>query len=256
MSGFGYPTSRAMNQNWAAEFDDWNGDGVVDYPGGFYHSIGWDGHNGLDFLCPVGDPVYAANSGTVEFAGWAGDHWLLSGGGNAVMLAHPEFRVRTEYLHLSTVIVEPGQTVGKGQLLGYSGQSGSANGPHLHFGFIPMDNVDINNRMRGRINPWPYLNGTINTAAAIINYLQETKMATLDLDDLTAIQGFVNTSESRIIADNRAQIGFYAAQLAEKIANSEYQIKVFAQASDNFTGDRVIADNRAQEQATRDGLDK
>lgn len=254
MSGFGYPTTRTMNQTWLAEFDDWNGDGIVDYPGGFYHSIGWDGHNGLDFLTPLGDPIYASNSGTVEFAGWAGTHWLLSGGGNVVMLKHPEFRVRTEYLHLSKVIVKPGQTVGKGQLLGYAGKSGTANGYHLHFGFIPMDNVNINNRMRGRISPWPYLEGGI-TAAGIINKLQEITMA-LDLKDLEAIQGIVQSERATIVNEIRANSKAVVDVLSRKIEESEFDAKSFLHTKIAEAKIETINDNRAIEQATRDLLNK
>jgi hypothetical protein len=45
-------------------------------------------------------------------------------------------------------------------------------------------------------------------------------------------------------------------ELSKKIESSEYDVKLFAQASDNFTGDRIIHDNRAQEQATRDEVGK
>ncbi len=160
MSAFALPTNRRMNQDWMADFDDWDGDGDVDYPGGFYSTIGWDGHNGLDFLCAVGDPVYAAADGVVEVAGWAGNHWLLSGGGNVVLLAHAEHDVRTEYLHLSALRVSPGQRVARGQLIAIAGKTGTVTGAHLHFGFIPLRNVNVHNRARGRINPWPYLNGS------------------------------------------------------------------------------------------------
>lgn len=158
MTDFILPTTRRLTQDYLAEFDDWDGDGRVDYPGGFYHSIGWNGHNGLDFGCQIGDPVVASADGVVEFAGWSGNHWLLSGGGNAVMIAHGSFGVRTEYLHLSRVLVTPGQRVTQGQRIALSGNTGAATAPHLHFGFIPLAGVNLNNRMRGRINPYPYLN--------------------------------------------------------------------------------------------------
>ena len=253
MSDFGYPTTRKMNQTWLAEFDDWDGDGVVDYPGGFYHSIGWDGHNGLDFLCGVGDPVYASNSGEVEYAGWASNHFLLSGGGNVVMLAHPEFRVRTEYLHLSQVLVKPGQTVEKGQLLGYAGKTGAATGAHLHFGFIPMDNVNVKNRMRGRISPWPYLEGGVS-AAGIIDKLQELTVA-LELKDLEAIQGIVQSERVTIVNEIREGNKAVVAAIEKKVESSEWDTKVFVQNVDNLNTDRAIIDNRAQEKSTRDLLD-
>ena len=246
MSDFGYPTTCLMNQDWMAEFDDWNGDGIVDYPGGFYHSIGWDGHNGLDFLCPKNTPVYASNSGVVEFAGAVGNHWLLSGGGNAVLLAHPEYRVRTEYLHFTTVVVKAGQTVGKGQLLGYSGMSGAANGYHLHFGFIPMDNVNLNNRERGRISPWPYLEGGI-AAQGIINAVQKGTTVALDIKDLEAIQGLVQTERKTIV--NEVRFGF--SELGKALKDSTYELKVWDQQTDNSTGDRIINEARSREAASK-----
>lgn len=249
MSDFGYPTTRLMNQDWMAEFDDWDGDGDVDIPGGFYHSIGWDGHNGLDFLCPKNDPVYASNSGTVEFAGPAGDHWLLSGGGNAVLLAHPEHRVRTEYLHFTTVVVEEGQQVGKGQLLGYSGMTGAANGYHLHFGFLPLENVDLNNRARGRIDPYPYLTGGI-FAAGIINAVQKGTTVALDLKDLEAIQALAQTERKTIVNEIR----FGLSELGKALKDSTYELKVWDQKTDHEDADRVINDNRAEEAKTREAL--
>ena len=155
MPRFIIPTTRALTQDWLAEFDDWDGDGRVDYPGGFYHSIGWDGHNGLDYACQPGDPVVAAADGVVEWAG-AGDlHPWLTGGGNVVMIDHGD--VRTEYLHLSRVLVSNGTRVKQGQLIARSGATGAATAPHLHWGFLPAGTPDFNNRMRGRISPYPYL---------------------------------------------------------------------------------------------------
>ena len=163
MTGFTLPTSRPITQAWGAEFDDWDGDGTVDYPGGFYHSIGWDGHNGIDYGCFVGDPVEAVTDGVVAFAGDAGNwHAILSGGGNAVLIEHPAYSVQTEYLHLSRWLVQAGQTVKKGQVIGRSGKTGAATAPHLHLGMLKLSGYNLNDRMRGRIDPTPYLYGNLN----------------------------------------------------------------------------------------------
>ena len=162
MTGFTLPTSRPVTQAYLAEFDDWDGDGVVDYPGGFYHSIGWDGHNGIDYGCFEGDPVEAVADGIVSFAAWSGDHWLLSGGGNAILVEHVEYGVQTEYLHLSRFAVSAGQRVTRGQVIGYSGSTGAATAAHLHLGMLPLTGINVNNRMRGRIDPTPYLYGNLN----------------------------------------------------------------------------------------------
>ena len=165
MSGFTLPTSRPITQAWAAEFDDWDGDGVVDYPGGFYHSIGWDGHNGIDYGCYVGDPVEAVADGIVTFAGNAGNwHPILSGGGNAILVEHPEYGVQTEYLHLSAWLINAGDTVARGQVIGHAGKTGAATAPHLHLGMLRINGYNLGDRWRGRIDPTPYLYGTLNPA--------------------------------------------------------------------------------------------
>ena len=162
MSGFTLPTSRPVTQAWAAEFDDWDGDGDVDYPGGFYNSIGWNGHNGIDYGCYEGDPIEAIADGVVAYADWAGNHWLLSGGGIAVLIEHPAYGIQSEYLHLSRTDLQPGQRVKKGQVIGYGGSTGASTAPHLHLGILPLTGINLNNRMRGRIDPTPYLYGALN----------------------------------------------------------------------------------------------
>ena len=83
-------------------------------------------HRGVDIPVPVGTPVYAMSGGRVLVAG------TRSGYGNVVILNHGG-RVETVYAHLSRVDVSTGQGVAHGQVIGLSGQSGNATGPHLHF---------------------------------------------------------------------------------------------------------------------------
>jgi len=197
MSGFTLPTSRPITQVYGAEFDDWDGDGVVDYPGGFYHSIGWNGHNGIDYGCFTGDPIEAVADGVVTFAGWSGDHWLLSGGGNAILVEHPAYGVQTEYLHLSAVNVSVGQAVKKGQVIARSGATGAATAAHLHLGMLPIAGINVNNRMRGRIDPTPYLYGNLNpdySAAAAIAPQSSTPVQedTLSAAEVKEIKDHIN----------------------------------------------------------------
>ena len=151
------PTNRPITQPWGAEFDDWDGDGVTDYPGGFYHSIGWDGHNGIDYGCFTGDPVDSVADGVVEFAGWGDNDRLMSGGGNAIRIRHEQAGVRSGYLHLSDIYVTPGQTVTAGQTIGAAGATGAATAAHLHLEFFPLNEPNQGDRWRGRIDPTPYL---------------------------------------------------------------------------------------------------
>ncbi|AYR00996.1 lysin A [Arthrobacter phage Isolde] len=166
-TGFTLPTSRPITQPWAAEFDDWDGDGVVDIPGGFYHSIGWFGHNGIDFGCFEGDPVHAIADGVIEFAGDAANHYLLSGGGNAILQHIPGYGVWAEYLHLSRFAVANGQAVKKDQVIAYSGKTGSSTAAHLHLGMFASNTPNQWDGWRGRIDPTPYLYGNLNSDYAI-----------------------------------------------------------------------------------------
>ncbi|MGQ0814721.1 MAG: M23 family metallopeptidase [Gemmatimonadota bacterium] len=85
-----------------------------------------DIHKGVDLAVPVGTPVTAMTGGTVEFAG------EMRGYGLVVMLKHGA-NVRSVYAHLSTLSVQKGDRVTGRQVIGLSGQSGNAGGPHLHF---------------------------------------------------------------------------------------------------------------------------
>jgi murein DD-endopeptidase MepM/ murein hydrolase activator NlpD len=91
------------------------------------------GHDGVDIGVPIGTPVHAALDGVVADTG---DTDLVKGCysfGKWVMLKHSN-GLNTMYAHLSQISVTPGQAVTQGQLLGYSGMTGYATGPHLHFG--------------------------------------------------------------------------------------------------------------------------
>lgn len=109
-----------------------NGTGEFIWPtnGGVITSpFGWRWgrlHTGTDIGVPVGTPVYAADSGTVIAAGSDGAY------GRRVIIYHGNGR-STLYAHLSVIKVSPGDKVKQGQIIGLSGQSGDATGPHLHF---------------------------------------------------------------------------------------------------------------------------
>jgi len=83
-------------------------------------------HHGVDFRARPGTRVYAAKSGKVARSGWYGGY------GNVVVIEHPG-EYATWYGHLSKIWVKAGQTVKRGQVVGTSGSSGYATGPHLHF---------------------------------------------------------------------------------------------------------------------------
>jgi murein DD-endopeptidase MepM/ murein hydrolase activator NlpD len=88
----------------------------------------------------MGTEVRAMARGTVRFAG------TQRGFGNVVWVDHGG-TLLSVYAHLSSIRVRAGQSVGRGELLGLSGQSGDATAPHLHFeiwrGGIEVDPVPL-----------------------------------------------------------------------------------------------------------------
>ncbi|QGJ92791.1 endolysin [Arthrobacter phage Pureglobe5] len=201
-TGFTLPTSRPVTQPWAAEFDDWDGDGIVDIPGGFYHSIGWFGHNGIDFGCFEGDPVEAVADGTVIFAGDAANHYLLSGGGNVAFIHHEFYGVWTESLHMSRVIVANGQRVTKGQVIGYAGSTGSSTASHLHLGMFASEFPNQWDGWRGRIDPTPYLYGALNSDYAIKTHTAQIKEAEMP----AVLHKVVSPAMNRRLAKGKAAV--------------------------------------------------
>ena len=100
-------------------------------------------HKGIDIGVPMGTKIVAAEDGTIGYAGWIG------AGGNWVSITH-KGGLKTNYGHLSKIIVKVGQSVKKGEIIAYSGSTGVSSGPHLHF------EVNVNGQ---DTNPEPYIYG-------------------------------------------------------------------------------------------------
>ena len=95
-------------------------------------------HRGLDIANKAQPPILAADSGKVVVAGWPDSF----GYGNRVMIDHGN-GLTTLYAHMSTIGVNVGQTVNRGDTIGNVGSTGRSTGPHLHFeirrGGEPLD---------------------------------------------------------------------------------------------------------------------
>jgi murein DD-endopeptidase MepM/ murein hydrolase activator NlpD len=87
----------------------------------------WDRHKAIDIGASPGTSVVAADSGYVVTAGWS-----EYGYGKYVVIDHGN-GFQTLYAHLNTILVEVGQSVGKGTRIGSVGTTGNTTGPHLHF---------------------------------------------------------------------------------------------------------------------------
>jgi murein DD-endopeptidase MepM/ murein hydrolase activator NlpD len=83
-------------------------------------------HYGVDLGAPEGTPIRAAGDGRVVRTG------VARGYGNLVVIDHGD-GVETRYAHLSKIGVEVGDPIAAGQVVGESGETGNAIGPHLHF---------------------------------------------------------------------------------------------------------------------------
>jgi murein DD-endopeptidase MepM/ murein hydrolase activator NlpD len=96
-------------------------------------------HSGLDFCGTVGTELFAPALGEVLYTG------LLRVRGNVVVIDHG-WGVFTAYDHLSEILVQPGQRVQAGQVIGLGGETGRTTGPHLHWevwvGGVQVDPVD------------------------------------------------------------------------------------------------------------------
>jgi murein DD-endopeptidase MepM/ murein hydrolase activator NlpD len=84
-------------------------------------------HEGADIINDVGTNVYATADGVVRYAG------RTEGGYGAVVDIDHGYGYSTLYAHLSRVVVRPGQSVRRGELIAKSGRSGLVSGPHLHY---------------------------------------------------------------------------------------------------------------------------
>ncbi len=83
-------------------------------------------HSGIDISAEKGQPVYATADGVVQSASYTGDY------GNLIILKHA-FGLSTRYGHLSAYHVKAGDTVTRGDVIGYIGSTGRSTGAHLHY---------------------------------------------------------------------------------------------------------------------------
>ncbi len=85
-------------------------------------------HEGMDFSASIGTEVYATGNGTIITSGMD----IGGGYGNEIIIDHG-YNYQTVYAHLSRIFVKPGQTILRGQIIGYVGNSGKSTSPHLHY---------------------------------------------------------------------------------------------------------------------------
>ncbi len=91
-----------------------------------YAADGYQFHTGIDILGAYGSSIWAAAGGEVSFTGYRGSY------GNLIIVVHG-YGYETYYAHLSGFAVTAGDSVERGQTVGYMGASGRTTGTHLHY---------------------------------------------------------------------------------------------------------------------------
>ncbi len=122
-----WPVNGRVLSGFGARSDPFNGEGAF--------------HTGVDLQATMGTPVHAAGDGVVYQAEY------MNGYGNLVVIDHGN-GMRTFYAHLSRFNVIPGQEIRRGEVLAFTGNTGSTTAPHLHF------EVRVGS---SPVNPYPYL---------------------------------------------------------------------------------------------------
>jgi murein DD-endopeptidase MepM/ murein hydrolase activator NlpD len=142
-------------------------------------------HKGVDFAVPTGTPVMAAGAGSISFMGWA------NGYGNFVVINHAN-GYATAYGHLSRFAagLRRGARLSQGEVFAYSGMTGLATGPHLHYE-IRVNGAQVN-PLRVKISE-----GRLLAGAELRDFLQ-TRLKT---DEMLA-----STPLETRVADNSADL--------------------------------------------------
>jgi len=122
-----WPVQGRLVSSFGSRTDPFSGEGAI--------------HTGIDLSAPVGTQVHVSADGIVTCAEWVGGY------GNLVKVDHGN-GLQTYYGHLSRLTVVTGQEIRRGDVVGLSGGTGRATGPHLHYEV----------RMAGTpVNPYPFL---------------------------------------------------------------------------------------------------
>ncbi len=121
-----------------------------------YSSITYDGvpligHNGIDFLTPTGTPITAVDNGVIDQVVYNDP----TGFGHFIKVRHGWGEAL--YAHLSRIDVQVGQQIARGNVLGATGNTGFAFGPHLHFA-IRINPYSRTDGWGGFSDPLPYMN--------------------------------------------------------------------------------------------------
>jgi murein DD-endopeptidase MepM/ murein hydrolase activator NlpD len=130
-----WPVEGHITSGFGDRVDPFNGEGAT--------------HRGVDISTGYGERIIAPADGVVGYVGF------YSGYGRMIEIDHGH-GVITRYGHLSSYVIAEGESVHRGQVIGYVGLSGRSTGPHLHY------EVWVRN---SPVNPRSFLRTTVFTAA-------------------------------------------------------------------------------------------
>ncbi len=134
-----WPVDGRITSGFGERTDPFNGEGAF--------------HSGVDISIAYGTPVIATADGVIVFADY------MSGYGRLIEINHGN-GISTRYGHLSGFAVAAGQTVKRGQIIGYVGSTGRVTSPHLHYEVRIGDTP---------VNPYKYLRVTVAHATRLEN---------------------------------------------------------------------------------------
>jgi murein DD-endopeptidase MepM/ murein hydrolase activator NlpD len=132
------------------------------------------GHTGMDAVLKVGTPLRAPADGVVVFANWAklgNNPWLLTeGGGICLVIDAGDTKPTFILAHLSRTDLNIGDRVKQGDIVAYSGNTGTwTTGPHLHFEVL-LPGYNIHSNTYGRSNPASVCKGYWGDAGMGLDY--------------------------------------------------------------------------------------
>jgi len=130
-----WPVDGRVTSSFGEREDPFNGEGAF--------------HAGVDISAGYGEPIHATADGVVDIAG------MTNGYGREVMIDHGN-GIKTLYGHMSGFAVSAGDSVHRGQVIGYIGLSGRSTGPHVHYE-VRIRNIPV--------NPHKYLRMTMDDLA-------------------------------------------------------------------------------------------
>ena len=224
--------------------DGWTSQPFGTNPGG-YNPAG--GHTGEDIAVPVGTPLVAMADGVVVHVGpfsgkYSDNPWWIepSFAGFVVTVDYGDYL--SQYAHCSGSPVLSGKRVTQGEVVAYSGNSGSAtSGPHLHWEVMP-DGWDFQNGTYGRIDPRSIIGAPV-AAQGDITPQPATTEATESEEDFMG--GTIDAGQAEDIAKRAAELVLAGIldKLDNKVRINPVQAESIVKASTSRTVDGVDARN-------------